>query len=283
MSKLPYALIPSKTFLFGEYAVLAGGEAVVIATPPFFEITDKIEPWHTKSIAHQNLTDQQTLSITAQHAFKGLGRSSAEFITSFLDSEGVGSINDILSKFHAANTALNLRASGADVACQWLGFCTDFNKKRATVWPFHDIDIGVWITKLECKNHDIIKPSTGICLDLVKQSIVCSNAWAAQNLDNLIKAINDFTYCLQDQGLQAKVIADKTAQIKANTPAIMVKGCGGMGLDVILTLSEKACREQFVKRVAENGLELAYIGNSVVPGVESQMQTFRNSMMLRGL
>ena len=270
MTQLPIALIPSKTFLFGEYAVLTNAPAIVLATPPFFEINYGSKPtWHKLSVANIIKDKAQELSINNKHNIKGLGRSGAECLASWLQANDfLPDINDLLTKIK--NTQLVM--SGGDVLCQWYGQCLDYSKQESSAWPFPEIDIGIWSTGFCAANHTYISKDTTINPMLIEAANLCYSAWKEINSKELIDSINKYQSQLVNSGLQLfecqKIIKSLIAE-----PAILAaKGCGTMGADTILTLSEVSHRSQVYSLATNLGQTVVFHGNYVVPGLSAQWQ-----------
>lgn len=270
MSQLPIALIPSKTFLFGEYAVLANAPAIVLATPPFFEVNYGSEPtWHELSIANIIKDKAQELSINNKHNIKGLGRSGAECLASWLQTNDfMPDINQLLTKIK--NTQLVM--SGGDVLCQWHGQCLDYSKQESYEWPFPEIDIGIWSTGFCAANHTYISKDTKVNPMLIEAANLCYKAWNQRNSNELIKSINLYQSQLVNSGLQL-LECQRIVKSLAYEPSILaVKGCGTMGADTILTLSEVSHRSQVYKIASNLGQKVVFHGNYVVPGLSAQWQ-----------
>lgn len=269
MKQLPIALIPSKTFLFGEYAVLANAPAIVIATPPFFEINFGNNPsFNALSPAAKMLRQPQKLCLKNTTS-KGLGKSSAECIVSWLQHAQKPEINQLLTEFYAANKT---PASGADIKCQWYGYCTDTSANTSCSWPFPEIDIGIWATGEHVANHLAISEQTKIPEALINLANSCYQAWQTKNLQLLLTNLNAYQHCLIEQNLQIQSVQTMIQKIKENKHVLLAKGCGTMGADIILTLSNYSNRHIVQKSIAEIGLKQVFLGNYVVAGLKQQWQ-----------
>ena len=87
--------IPSKTFVLGEYSVLHGGPAILLASEPYFSLrleekNENKNPFHPLSPAGKLweleplLKTKSYLFSDPHHGLGGFGASSAEFIALFL-------------------------------------------------------------------------------------------------------------------------------------------------------------------------------------------------------
>ena len=117
--------IPSKTFLLGEYAVLTGGPALVLAHPPFFSLkkTNKPKLFHPKSPASLLMKKhglRQDFDFLDPHrGGGGFGGSTAEVISSLKNRHDIN-IAELLADYKNLFTESGAEPSGADLCTQWL-------------------------------------------------------------------------------------------------------------------------------------------------------------------
>lgn len=277
MTQLPHVLIPSKTFLFGEYAVLENAPGIILATPPFFELQSGSSPaWHPESIANRMLGDlEQKFALSTVQDFKGLGKSGAECIASWLHSAKEPNINDLITCY---KEALQHHASAADIKCMWLGNCTDFLTETSTEWPFINVDIGIWSTGIKIATHEHLATKPTICQAIKATAIECYKAWKLKDLASLVNLINKYQKTLSDSGLQINESQIMVSKIMKNNHVLACKASGALGGDIILTLSNKDCRNKIIEYVADLGLSKIFLGNYVVPGVYSQWEQMQQSI-----
>ena len=278
MMQLPHALIPSKTFLFGEYAVLAGAPAVLLATPPFFEVvSDEFETFHKSSIANKMLTEQQKLGIRG-HKIKGLGRSSAEAIIADANKD----IDMKLNSYKRACDDLRCIASGADLICQWFGECTVISNKQnvSEKWLFDDIDIGIWSTGKSLATQSHLLDVRKIPDKIIESANSCYHAWQGKDIESICANVKEFQQNLVDVGLQSNETTMLVEKISAFTGIILAKGCGAMGADIILTLSKKQDRNYITEIGKYIAIEQVFLNNFVVAGFSSQITQFHQSTNL---
>ena len=110
--------IPSKTFICGEYGVLYGGNAVLMATNPSFILDEK-------SVIHD-----------PYNGGGGFGLSGAKFIASQAKD---GDFSGVIEKFKNLHNG----QSGSDVICQIFGKITiiESGKYFSLDWPFDEYEI----------------------------------------------------------------------------------------------------------------------------------------------
>lgn len=279
MQKIPHALLPSKTFLFGEYAVLGGGDAIVLATPPFFEIIDLEKKHHDKSIAFDMLNGAQTLSISDSHRFKGLGRSGAECTASWLESAKKESLSSLLKSFYLSKKNLNVTASGADIMCNYLGHCTNFREKSSSKWPFPEIDIGIFSTGISHHTHNSQLYANQ---NLVRQSEFCIKAWLQKDFSGLIESIKKYQLLMYESNVLLSEVKRVVEKLYMLDGVVLAKGCGALGADIILTLSCISKQSRLIDLTESLGLTKVFMGNYVVPGLKEQWQHCQNSLSIRG-
>ncbi|WP_229776915.1 hypothetical protein, partial [Alicyclobacillus cellulosilyticus] len=118
--------IPAKTFLLGEYAVLANGPALILTTSPCFKISmvaeSSLSGIHPESPAGKYWTNcKQAKGLSfydPYHGLGGMGASSAQFIGAYLasltDSEPVHVSSLLETYFNYAWNGKGLCPSGYD-------------------------------------------------------------------------------------------------------------------------------------------------------------------------
>lgn len=140
------ATVPSKLMLIGEYSVLVGGGALVTTLAPRFAIrmfrerspwaTSVVHCFHSESsvarfIADFSRSDHEchgnVLDFSDPHSGRGgFGGSTAEFILAFAALRGKGDLQSVWREYRK----LNPRASGADLAAQYVGGTIRFSNEN---------------------------------------------------------------------------------------------------------------------------------------------------------
>lgn len=240
---------PSKTFLVGEYAVLDGGPAILLATPPYFMLEDDLT------------------FVDPYHGAGGFGASGAKFV---LSAKKNGEIDhwQVWEKYRSSG----FEGSGADVVAQWMGGITFFYPQQRIIenitWPFGNLSIGLIHTGYKIQTHEHLQELKNNNFALLK-AITIKTYQALKQSDqiNFLKSIQDYAVELDKFHLvcdNTKWILDK---IK-NCPSILAaKGCGALGADVILTVIEKSNQENFLDWAAREKLNVVYCDNQFAGGV----------------
>lgn len=110
--------VPGKIFIFGEYSVMAGGEAILAAVSPSFECTwNNTSKLHPDSPAGRFLTENKVqMSIVAANGLgAGFGSSTAELIAANACVDQPWSGERLWAWYHEHFSP----ASGADLAAQY--------------------------------------------------------------------------------------------------------------------------------------------------------------------
>lgn len=276
MNQLPHALIPSKTFLFGEYAILADAPAVILATPPFFElISCNKSGWHEDSAAAKILANSEPKYTLGQSDFKGLGRSGAECIASWLHFAKQPNINELIDLF---KQNINYSASGADIVCMWLGYCTDFTENSSKPWPFEGLDIGIWATKTQIATHTHLQTKPDVPAELIACAKNCYTAWKTEDKNKIIEGINEYQAALVEANLQLDSSSNLVTKILQVPEVLASKACGALGADIILTISQTDSRQSIIDSVSSIGLTKIFVGNYAVPGIAQQWSHLQQSL-----
>lgn len=252
--------VPGKTFLVGEYAVLAGGECLGLATNPSFSICTepKGHCFHPDSPAGLYLKNNQLENF--EHEFinpygaGGFGASTAEFIFSyFSNSQASKKLEDIFSAY------LNLYAdrgeqkpSGADLITQLIGEVSHIDlsdvvpRVERTQWNFPDIDFMIFSTGLKVKTHEHLAGlNRKICDGLVPLSRQVVSSFRSNNSLAFKEALSEWSKKLEQLGLMDKKVSELKTYLQNQVSEILVKPCGALGADVIVILCAKE-QKQFV-------------------------------------
>ena len=260
--------IPSKTFILGEYAVLAKQPALLVATQPYCQInlrpTSKPHnPFHPKSPAgmwiENHLTDVPIdfdINIPPSMASMGLGVSSAEWISAYLGQyfykKHPFSLWDVefrrkcLQAYRAQQDSLTHPGSGADWMCQMIGSYTYYHPKdlsiQSTDWPFEEEYSWLIIsTHQKHATHEHLNELKNI-ESFASWGHILEQAWIHwQNKDaqGFISQVQAY----QAQLEQSHLVAPHTQQLLEAIGHIKgvecAKGCGAMGADTIWMMTKK--------------------------------------------
>ena len=139
--------------------------------------------------------------------------------------------------------------SGADVISQWLGRLCLFVPRPFTAysidWPFPDLDFFLVHTgvKLNTWEHlrNLYKQPFSTLSSLAKKAIVCVNDI---DKEGFISTLNEYSVCLEQQGLTHKKTKLFLNRIKKYEQVITAKGCGSMGAEVIAIFFDPKNKEK---------------------------------------
>lgn len=250
--------IPAKTFLLGEYAAIAEASALILTTVPCFELSIKpaggIPKIHPQSPAglwwHKQNYSASTLSWVDPYKGKGgLGASSAQFLACYLASCHVQNKNPdmdsmLTAYYQSAWSGEGLRPSGYDVIAQSQGGCVYINRQKKIIqsnpWPFKDLSFLLLHTGIKLATHHHLKESTlPEQIDYLSNLVdLAQEAFEQGNSQLLIQSINNYHQALSELNLVAKHSQNFIHIIKSWPEIKAIKGCGAMGADILLVLTE---------------------------------------------
>jgi mevalonate kinase len=266
--------IPGKTFLVGEYSALVGGEALGLATRPYFQLSQaaagsEFIVYHQESpaglFAEKN-NFKFNFEVKNPYQVGGFGQSTAEFIFSWFERnkendqvsklekpERIQNIfNDYLGLFDSAELK-NKKPSGADLVTQLLGHVTHFNpevyKSKSVTWPFSDLSFFVVSTGLKIKTHEHLDTlNRDVLNQLPEYGHKVIQAFVDGNQNLFISQLIAWSTKLEQMSLQhSDVLKFKDKLLKYNE-IICIKPCGALGADVCLVFCERQVRED-VKQI----------------------------------
>jgi mevalonate kinase len=239
---------PSKTFLTGEYAVIGGGPAILIATPPYF-------------VLENNLFKDPYLGAG------GFGASGARFV---LASKKAGSQDawQVWEKYQQSGR----HGSGADVAAQWMGGVTFFHAKEKIIeslgWSFPDLLIGLIHTGYKIQTHVHLQDLKDHNFQGLERMVLETyRSLKSADQKKFVASIQAYADALQ----QLNLVCDNTQKILAkikNFPEILAaKGCGALGADVILVVIKSCNRQKLFEWIEREKLNMVFCDNQFANGV----------------
>jgi len=280
--------VPGKTFLFGEYAVLKGGPAVVLATAPEFLLSfseddqqmnsNQAQLETSRMVFHPNSPTGRLLArypsaaskgqfaFTNPYAAGGFGASSAEFVLAlrFLQSAGRAAkfsdknqIQELLELYFSLEDS-NKRSSGSDLILQWTG-CSVFLERRQNSieklnWPFPDVSFSIFSTGIKVQTHEHLEAFNESSLEeLVQQSEALRDAFLDKDFFHFQSHWIQWREILQRKGLALEKNS-RTIQALEEIPQVLARGCGAMGADVILALHPAEIAQQVRQKGEALGL-----------------------------
>ncbi|WP_131783193.1 mevalonate kinase family protein [Legionella gresilensis] len=247
--------IPAKTFLVGEYAALIDAPAIILTTEPNFELTIKE---NVSSLIHSNspagrfwCEQGQSLNqlewVDPYHGKGGLGASSAQFIGAYLaDCHLKGDLprdEKLLNNYYQyAWHGQGVKPSGYDVIAQSQHGCVYINNSNKTIccfdWVFKDISFILLHTGNKLATHSHLEsaqllPGFVNLKSIVKQA---ENAFKVSDSEKLIDAIDAYQRALTELYLVAPTTLEFLKQFKTNKDILAAKGCGALGMDILLLI-----------------------------------------------
>ena len=291
--------VPSKTFLAGEYAVLAGGPAVVLATEPRFEVIistpgeGRLENVHRNSPAglwarwNKETFQNIDFKFTDPHEGRGgFGASSAQFLLTWIWnqlestpfsrlSEGVDIqqvVKDYLSLFEDVST----KPSGADVVAQSAGGLSLVSMNPLEVesvdWPFEDLDFLVVPTGNKVATHEHLSNLETRGLDQLKvlSTDVCRTLKKGDR-EGFLSSVAGFGKELESQGKTIDATKEILNHWKGKDGVLVAKGCGALGADSFVLIVEKEKSLAIREELNSNVLPVLASALSLSPGLGMQL------------
>ncbi len=268
--------IPSKTFLLGEYAVLSGSPATLVATKPHFVLKvgagqGLASGFHPESAAglfvreHRPMFSRLDMEFFDPHEGKGgFGASSAQYLAVWaLWALLQGSSFDLATAFSDFKKILALKkdpSSGADFLCQAVGGAPILEVDPLAVlrgsWKFQDMGFAIFRTGVKVQTHEHL-----IAAELPKNPEfheVCVQSLAAFKegiADEWIENVRRYAKLLKDQGLVAGSTRTLLSRIEDVRGVLFAKGSGSLGADTIVVYMKPDERGKVTSSVRALGLD----------------------------
>lgn len=267
----------AKTFLFGEYAALVQGPAVLVSTSPRLNLHVSIFSeelplqakasgrfaesvtyfLHSESLAAK-LVGNERVEIEIEKKkipLNGLGVSTAEYLA--LWSYYQHQAGQLSSQFtsedletYRALSTLKVKPSGYDLIAQALGGVVQIQKNgnglaiASTEWPFENLGFLLCYTHKKMQTHTHLNDLAHEEKDLLCLSQCSSEtltAFQSKSEAGFIKGIKKFQEELERQNKVSahtlEVLQHFFADQRASPLIEAAKGCGAMGADVICFFS----------------------------------------------
>lgn len=244
---------PSKTFLIGEYAVLAGSPALVACTAPWFELRPATDATsiHPLSPAGRFLSDHQyklteCAFVDPHQGQGGFGASSAQFLLCYqyhhhIQQWDATSYQALLDCYCEYATQQGTPPSGADVLAQtdaglaWVDVTSASVKHHP--WPFHDCAVTLARTGHKVATHHHLaalgRQDFSRLTAIAQQA---QQAFSTATTTDFITAIDDYRQTLASLSLTLDHSVDCCRELYKNPHVVAAKGCGALGADVIAVL-----------------------------------------------
>lgn len=260
-------MIPSKTFLLGEYLALKGGPAVIALTQPVFSLDPqkKLHPDCMAARFWREITQKPCeWGLKDPYAGKGgLGASSAEFLLAYQqiygDFKNLQHLHQCYLQY--ADPKASQKPSGYDVLAQTSQACAVVQSHPLSVtsltWNLSDIGFFLIHTGKKLKTHEHLQKSLEIpnWAQMAKATEQAIMGLESQQADLLIQAILNFSNCLSQAGFVAEHTQILLEQLELE-PILAAKGCGALGADVILVIYEKHQKQYLNEKFKLKSLDI---------------------------
>lgn len=276
---------PSKTYLLGEYAVLAGGPGLVMATEPRFELVavpgqggSNIDPeapagkWLNR---HQALLADYQLTFVDPHAGRGgFGASSAAFLLSWalvhqLQQQALPGFAKLLADYQALDGG-----SGMDVVAQRLGGLAACHRHaerfEALAWPFAQLELLVIRTGKKLVTYQHLQ---ALADDLPFQSLQAIandalQAVAEADAEVFVALLVTYGEVLAAAGLVAEYSQSLLTELRGLPAVLAAKGCGAMGADALVVCVPTGETDAVRQWAKSHALDVVFQGQRFAGGLE---------------
>lgn len=267
--------IPAKTFLLGEYAALAGESAIILTSKPCFsiEIIEEkklinIHPDSPAGLFWQRFNLNHGLRFHDPYqGIGGLGASSAQFVgavQAYCKLSGQLLDDDFLldNYYQVAWPGQGIKPSGYDVLAQTRQGCVYINRNQQQVveysWDFNDVSLLLVHSGRKLATHHHLTGISELSGTLTLSNIVekAKKAFADKSSSTLIDCINEYQHHLSQMNLSAPHTQALIKWIKKETSLLAIKGCGALGADIILMITENADFPRTIALLQQKGLNI---------------------------
>ena len=253
--------VKSKTFLIGEYAVLDGASAILLATDPSFcleaesasvgELAGISEgsPAGIFCRRHEEFFDRLRIKfIDPYNGSGGFGASSAQFVLLYRLVYGDDSSCEHLLSTYKALTP-NICVSGADCILQYYGSNICFNPDSISIdflnWSFSNLAFRVIKAPVKVSTHRHLANLSFRCPDELKECIdLAKRAFSATDEELLIYSVNRYYDIMDRLGLALGETRDLVKKIRAIPGVKAAKGCGALGADTIVIIYTRGMEDE---------------------------------------
>jgi mevalonate kinase len=239
--------IASKTFLMGEYAILDHAPALIWPTPPYFGYELKGQTrFHPASPAGRLQATQPTTPISfSPHGLKGLGQSSAEFLSMYLAIHPWISLpmppEEAQQAWLAYQTHQSIAASGADLIAQCLDgphfIQVEPWQVEPAPWPFPNLTWCLAHTGQKLATHTHLQNNISVPTELRRLATQSKDAYLRSDVKKFLHCVNAYQATLAAHQLSAPHTIALVDALSHEPRVLAAKGCGAMGSEVLWILS----------------------------------------------
>lgn len=278
--------VPGKTFFAGEYLALKGHGALVFLSSPKFSLevsrgAQALVGIHPESpaglLVAQHQESLQGLRLEFRDAYLGkggFGASTAQYLAVYRLLHSEIEIRELLESYYRHSwNGQGQRPSGADLVGQLCGGISFFhkneNEQKSFAWPFAQKELLFFHTGNKVATHEHLRGLGDFDESSLQEAFedllrgLDSQSWAAVVLavQSYRKALADLNFTCP-QTLELLKWLDQLPQVEA------AKGCGALGADVIVVLSDKKDAEVVRAKARDRGLTLLATSDALASGLE---------------
>lgn len=293
-----------KVILFGEYAVIEGGPALVVSCEPSFKITATPVGSINQRAGRHPFADQSPAGLFLnscrpkweQYDLQwddpyqtpiGVGSSSAQFVLSInvvrrIQGLRPMSLEQVLDLYwNTVGSTQGLRPSGADVAAQYKGGALVFSNR-----PVKCDELGApeWssqfllaFTGIKAKTHEHLiqlcqrgfPREFSLMLDQLNAlTLRAQDLWTTPHADKFGELMNEYQAILEHNIDSPAEYRKKISALQNSAGVLGAKGCGAQGGDCVLVLADSQdldpCRRA-IEAVGWQSFDLRlFTGNTAV-------------------
>lgn len=285
---------PSKTFLTGEYAVLAGAPALILNTQPRFElIAQKVGLVRDEAVlgippdspADKWLKQREPLLQGWNLEFKdphkgrgGFGASGAQFLlvhafTTFLQRSFEHLEEDAEDLWNDYQVLSGKTGSGADVLAQMSGGVARVEFKpvssEAEEWPYPEIGFVIVRTGKKIATHEHLRAiDHSRVTPLLPMAVSCYEAFDTEPAETFLSHVARYAKTLRELEVQAPETLKMLAKFDAEEWCLVSKGCGAFGADTGLVFYPRESRREVTEFARTHGIEIAAFETDLSSGLE---------------
>lgn len=266
--------IPSKTFLMGEYSVLMGGRALVLAHAPYFEIEGAPPEvaFHKDSPAGKLLSSmqaEQTFTFKDPHdGGGGFGGSTSEYLGTYLKLQPEVQRREIMETYFSYFDTDKTSPSGADLCAQSFleEGVLEYQKEPLAAfqhkWPFPDMKVLIFKTDQKVKTHEhldeLLMENLG---ELGNASEEAIEAFVNKDQIGFLNHVNEFTKEQAMRGLLAPESMKLIIEMSKIDGVLGSRGCGAMGADVLALFVQADRDEYIIEQISKKDMGLTFVSS----------------------
>jgi hypothetical protein len=147
--------------------------------------------------------------------------------------------------------------SGADLVAQASEEICFFRGEnfflQSFAWPFQDLALSFFATGIKLATHEHLGSLQTLNVELLKSiSEKSYQAFLEKNSEAWIQSIRDYREALFQQGLEAQTTSALFGKLP--TSVLAAKGCGAMGVDILMIVAKVADQESVREHIENLGL-----------------------------